>query len=106
MVILNSNNENKIGVLQGDILSPMLFSLFLEDLETHLHENLSAGIDIDQINIFLLLFADDLAIISETPNGLQKHLNTLHTYCERWGLTVNIDKTKVMIFQKGRTRKG
>lgn len=93
-------------MLQGDILSPMLFSLFLEDLETHLHENLSAGIDIDQINIFLLLFADDLAIISETPNGLQKHLNTLHTYCERWGLTVNIDKTKVMIFQKGRTRKG
>lgn len=63
--------ENKIGVLQGEILSPMLFSLFLEDLETHLHENLSAGIDIDQINIFLLLLADDLALISETPNGLQ-----------------------------------
>lgn len=79
----------------------MLFSLFLKDLETHLHENWSADIEIDQMNIFLLLFADDTAIISETPNGLQKHLNTLHTYYERWGLTVNIGKTKVMIFRRG-----
>lgn len=31
---------------------------------------------------------------------------TLHTYCERWGFTVSIDTTKVMIFQEGRTRKG
>lgn len=57
----------------------MLFSLFLEYLETHLHKNWSADIKIDQMNIFLLLFADDSAIISETLNDLQKHLNTLHT---------------------------
>lgn len=70
-----------------------------------MHENWSGGIEIEQINIFLLLSADNLAI-SETPNGLQKHLNTLHTYCEKWGLTVNIDKTKAMIFQKGSNKKG
>lgn len=60
----------------------------------------------EQINIVLILFAGDLVMLSETPIGPQKHPNTLLTYFERWGLTVNIDKTKAMIFQKGRTRKG
>lgn len=82
--VLTDIFENKQGVLQGDILSHVLFSQFLEDLETHFQEK--------QINIFLLLIADDLAIINETfTNGPQKHLDKLHTYCERWDLTVNIE---------------
>lgn len=90
--VLTDIFENKQGVLQGDILSPMIFSQFLEDLETHFQEKWSAGIEIEQINIFLLLIADDLAIINETfTNGPQKHLDKLHTYCERWDLTVNIE---------------
>lgn len=36
MAILQILFENKLGVLQGDILSPLLFSLFLEDLKNKL----------------------------------------------------------------------
>ena len=51
--------------------------------------------------IFLLLFADDIALISSTPVGLQTQLDSLATASDRLGLKVNLDKTKVMIFRKG-----
>ena len=37
-------------------------------------------------------------IFSRSANGLQTHLNKLESYCEKTELTVNLDKTKVMIF--------
>ena len=47
------------------------------------------------------MFADDLTILSESASGLQSALNKLQEYCSKWGLTINIDKTKVVIFNKG-----
>ena len=36
---------------------------------------------------------------------VQCSLNALHTYCEMWGLKLNINKTKVVIFSRGKVRK-
>ena len=44
------------------------------------------------------MFADDLIIFSESHIGLQNALYKLELYCEKWQLTVNLSKTKVMIF--------
>ena len=51
--------------------------------------------------IFLLLFADDIVLVSSTPSGLQNQINNLEKASNSVGLTVNLDKTKVMIFRKG-----
>ncbi len=59
------------------------------------------GIDIGMAKLFLLLYADDIVIFSETAEGLQTGLNILFDYCQRWKLTVNINITKVMVFRKG-----
>jgi len=48
-----------------------------------------------------LLFADDAVLISETREGLQKSLDSLYEYCCKWKLTVNVEKTKIMVFRKG-----
>ena len=48
-----------VGLLQGEIMSPFLFSFFLADIETHLQENINDGIDLEQLQLYLLLFADD-----------------------------------------------
>ena len=61
-----------------------------------MHRNITACIALDQLNIFLVLYADDCILLSETPAGLQSHLNALYEYNERWSLTVNIEKTKVI----------
>ncbi|XP_060582312.1 uncharacterized protein LOC132738738 [Ruditapes philippinarum] len=90
-----------IGLFQGEITSPILFSLFINDLELAVQENIFSGIDLEHISIYLILFADDCILLSDTPEGLQSHLNLLSDYCEKWKLTVNIDKTKIMVFRKG-----
>ena len=43
-------------------------------------------------------WADDLILMSLSKNGLQECLNRLSLYCRKWGLEVNIDKTKTMVF--------
>ena len=47
------------------------------------------------------MFADDLVILSESSKGLQRAIDRLQDYCTKWGLTINIDKTKVLIFNSG-----
>ncbi len=86
---------------QGECLSPFLFSMYINDLEDEFYLKGLEGIDIGMIKIFLLLYADDIAILASTKEQLQEGLNTLQTYCQKWKLTVNTNKTKIMIFRKG-----
>ena len=51
--------------------------------------------------IKVLKFADDMAIFSKTREGLQSGLNSLGEYCQKWGITVNIPKTKIVVFRQG-----
>ena len=76
--------SSNIGLFQGELMSPILFSLFINDIEQSLQTNLLDGISLDQITIFLLLFADDAVIMSDTKQGLQNSLNKLEAYCEKW----------------------
>ena len=66
----------------------------MNDLEDFLENHNVAGLltisqDIENImnvymNIFLLLYADDTALMAETPEDLQKQLNIVHDYCLAW----------------------
>ena len=100
------------GIRQGENLSPFLFSLFLNDLETFLEAKNITGLESisndleNQLNIYLKLFiiyADDTVILSESESDLQAQLDAFHKYCLTWKLKVNIDKTKIVIFGSGRT---
>ena len=73
----------------------------MNDLCTNIMENEK---DTDSPNIKdipCLFWADDLILISKSKEGLQEHLNILADYCEEWKLSVNINKTKIIIFNKG-----
>ena len=60
------------------------------------------NITLEQIAIiYLLMFADDAVLISDSKDGLQNLLVQFEIYSNKWQLTVNIEKTKIMIFQKG-----
>jgi hypothetical protein len=93
-----------IGVKQGCPLSPLLFRLYLDGLEKHLD-----ALDGDNpplladIVVKLLLYADDLALMSETPQGLQKQIDALSDLCVERQLVINVNKTKVVVFEKCRS---
>mgnify|MGYP000265360145 CR=1 FL=1 len=59
------------------------------------------GIDLDMFKLCLLLYADDIVIMSETEERLKHSLFVREKYSDIYKLTVNATKTKVMIFMKG-----
>ena len=76
--------------------------MFLNDMENILSCNDKVGVELELgLKLYLVMFADDMTIVSETREGLQIGLDNLHVYCTKWGLTVNVDKTKCVAFKKG-----
>ena len=70
-----------LGVRQGCIISPVLFTLFLNDLKDYISVG-SHGTDAETITLFILLFAGDLVLFSETVIELQRLINRLREYCD------------------------
>ena len=107
-----------IGVRQGDNLSPLLFSLFINDFETFLLDKYNGLKSIDNLftntfrndeidtflKLYVLLYADDTIIMAEKHEDLQKALNAAFAYCNLWKLKINIDKTKIIRFSKKKPR--
>ena len=56
------------------------------------------------IRLYLLLYADDMVLLAESPQELQAALHGMQHYCTTWRLEVNVQKTKVMIFSRRRIR--
>ena len=86
------------GLKQGCSLSPILFNLYVNDLVTQITE-LGLGIDIDGEKVAVLLYADDLVILSETEDDLQAILDTLNIWCNTNCLFVNPEKSKIIHFR-------
>ena len=57
------------------------------------------------LKLLLLLYANGTVIFSDNHQGLQKALENLEVYCKIWKLTVNVDKTKVVVFERRKLKK-
>ena len=60
--------------------------------------------DVNYVHLFLLLYADDTIVLAETPDDMQGALDTLKRYCDQYGLHVNTEKSKIVIFSRGKIR--
>jgi len=78
--------EVKVGVHQGSVLSPLLFTIVLEALS----RDFRGGLPLE------LLYADDLALLAETEEALLEKVRIWKEGMESKGLRVNMAKTKVM----------
>ena len=109
---------SNIGVRQGENLSPILFSIFLNDIVEFMSHGFDGLPDITEaiqllcdnddvevyFKLYLLLYADDTVISAESDEQLQAALNSMYLYCQTWILEVNPAKTKVVIFAKRKVK--
>ena len=108
-----------IGVKQGCCLSPTLFSIFLNslaeeiknsgvgiDLGNILGENLKTfenfGENFDKLFLNILLYADDIVLLTTNENDLQFLLNIVEQWCLKWRLEVNLTKTNILHVRSSR----
>ena len=88
---------------QGCILSPILFSLLVQEITNEIHRRGGYRIQLfpDLVEVGILLFADDIVLIADSVFELQKKLDILYEVAVKLGLVVNMDKSKVVVFRKG-----
>ena len=87
------------GVAQGCSLSPILFSVFINDLLKEV-EKAELGIQLECGKIGGMLFADDFVGVSDSKEQLQKLIDVVYSYCSKWRLKANVTKSAVMVFSK------
>ena len=108
-----------MGVRQSDRLSPLLFTIFLNDFKdfvSNYTRGLSKIASSEKLceseseseffkSLFVLLYADDRVLPSETKNDMQLMINATADYCKKFDVNIKVDKTKYMIFSKDKIKK-
>ena len=95
--LLSGNIKMERGTEQGHPLSPDLFKLFIKDL-SDLFYTIGDYPYLDDFLVTHLLWADDLVLLALDCESLQVNIDILHNFCKKWGLSINIKKTKTLVF--------
>jgi hypothetical protein len=87
---------------QGCALSPALFNIYIDEIPSKLDDANIHPRTLRNRNVSGLLFAGDLAVRTTASIGIQRVINSIKEYCEEWKLKINTNKTKIVVFKKGR----
>ena len=87
------------GVRQGCVLSPLLFSLYTEELVARV-KGKALGIGVGNDKISLLLYADDIIMFSENKEDMQELLNAVHEYNTLFDVNISVEKSKIMVLNE------
>jgi hypothetical protein len=88
----------RAGVAQGGVVSPVLFSLYVNDMS------------VPSRHVELALYADDTAIIATSRKSapliryLETHLSDLERWLREWRIAINVSKSNAMLFAKASWR--
>ena len=97
--MLSNPFDIESGLRQGCVLSALLFNLVMEKV-TRTIINREEGIQLDNIKINDLTYADDVDLIAENDEDLINMVNTYKGVAEKIGLQINYTKTKLMCMSR------
>ena len=98
---LNGKISNKFsihkGTEQGHPLSPELFKVYFKDLSDLLNAASTNSPTLSGVPVSHLAWADDLVLLALDRGSLDRLIIIIEDYCNKWGLEINVNKTKFMI---------
>ena len=86
------------GLRQGCVLSPLLFSLYINSLVVEL-KNEACGVSCRGSLVPGLLYADDTSLFGEDAIQLKRGLLVLEKWCNEWGVRINVMKSGIVHFR-------
>ena len=85
------------GVRQGGVLSPHLFTIYMDDLIAKLR-SLKIGCHLAELFLSCIVYADDICLLAPCRSALQLLLDTCEAYGKEFCLSYNPSKSKIMTF--------
>ena len=80
------------------------FNIYINDLSLGLKKK-NLGVTIGNLHVCILLYADDIVLISESELNLQIMLDFVNSWCNKWQMKINNEKSKLYISEKKRYQK-
>ncbi|XP_068912463.1 golgin subfamily A member 6-like protein 6 [Tenebrio molitor] len=96
--------ETTKGVRQGCPLSPLLFTIYVADVDEMLRKAQAGGVVVGREKVWSLAFADDMVIVAKSERKMKEMMRNLEKYVRKKKLQVNVEKTKMMVFSKGKRK--
>jgi hypothetical protein len=84
---MKSASEIHKGVLQGGILSPLLFTLYINDLAELLERDVA---------LKAYFYADDLAVLTKGKANIIRAVETIENWCRQNNMIINNKKCGIM----------
>ena len=95
--IISSQSHVSNGVKQGGCLSPILFSVYLNELiETLRKNNIGCGYGSEYMGVFC--YADDLSLLCPSFTGIKEMLKTCEDYAMKHNILFNAKKSQMLTF--------
>ena len=82
--------ECSLGLMQGVSLSPLLCSLYVNDMEVELIKQNCKCHELRMLNLYLLMYTDDMVLFSESIHELQKNIDVVSVYSNEYDLYINM----------------
>ncbi|XP_033114321.1 uncharacterized protein LOC117114738 [Anneissia japonica] len=87
----------KNGVRQGGIMSPLLYNIYVEDLNVRLN-NVNDGCELKDTTFNRLCYADDMVLLASSCYGLQRLVIACENFAEDHDVIYNTTKSVCMLF--------
>ena len=100
--VTSSSASISCGVKQGGILSPYLFSFFINDLLVDIEKS-PFGALIGEVFTGVVSYADDIFLLSKSPSGMQSMIDMAFDFGVKWKIKFNPDpgKSDIICFNSG-----
>ena len=91
------------GVPQGAVLSPFLYSAYIDGLHQALRDH-GLGVMVHGRLVSLLLYADDIVLLADSPEEMRKMHSVVDEYAKKWRFTTNHTKSNVVVIGSRKQR--
>ena len=90
-----------VGLKQSNPSSPLICMMYVNDLLNNISSDLEEIFTLNELKLFLILYADDQVVFAKSATALQSMLNDSETCCKLWKLRINTFKNQSDDLRKG-----